>query len=87
MDNTVLPDKESGGMLPVHETWTVLSILAEITENIRFGPMVTPCGSRHPALLAKMTSCIDQVIIHGINSIDDLHRFAEEVVPKVRGEG
>ena len=61
MDNTVFPDRESGGMLPVHETWTVLSILAEITENIRFGPMVTPCGRRHPALLAKMTSCIDQI--------------------------
>ncbi|NIB38413.1 LLM class flavin-dependent oxidoreductase [Pseudomaricurvus alkylphenolicus] len=60
MDNGVYPDMD-GNMLDVWETWTVLSILAEITDNIRMGPMVTPCRRRNPGLLAKMTACIDQI--------------------------
>ena len=61
MDNVVYADLDSDSMLPVWETWTVLSILAEITDNIRFGPMVTPCRRRNPCLLAKMAACIDQI--------------------------
>ncbi len=64
MDNVVYTDLDSGRMLPVWETWTVLSILAEITDNIRIGPMVTPCRRRNPCLLSKMAAYIDQ-ISHG----------------------
>lgn len=61
MDNVVYPDAVTDKMLNVWETWTVLSVLAEITENIRFGPLVTPCLRRNPCLLAKMASSIDQI--------------------------
>ena len=61
MDNVVYAELDSDKMLPVWETWTVLSILAEITDNIRIGPMVTPCRRRNPCLLAKMAACIDQI--------------------------
>lgn len=61
MDNVVYEDLQTGDMLPVWETWTVLSILAEITDNIRIGPMVTPCRRRNPCLLAKQAACIDQI--------------------------
>ena len=61
MDNCVLPDLDNGTMLPVWDTWSVLAILAEITQNIRFGPMVTPCRRRNPCLLAKTAACIDQI--------------------------
>jgi len=61
MDNVVYADLDTGNMLPVWETWTVLSILAEITDNIRMGPMVTPCRRRNPCLLAKQAACIDQI--------------------------
>lgn len=61
MDNVVAPNPNTGEMLPVFETWTVLPALAEATTNIRMGPMVTPCRRRHPALLAKITTTFDRI--------------------------
>ena len=57
MDNVVYADLDSDRMLPVWETWTVLSILAEITDNIRIGPMVTPCRRQEP-LSACQNGCM-----------------------------
>ncbi len=75
MDNVVYPDSTTGEMLDVWETWTVLSVLAEITDNIRFGPLVTPCRRRNPCLLAKTASSIDRIsngrLDLGIGSGDD----------------
>jgi F420-dependent oxidoreductase-like protein len=44
---------------PSLETWTSLSVLADRTRRIRFGPMVSPLTFYHPALLAKMAVSLD----------------------------
>ncbi len=36
------------------ECWVTLGAVAEVTNRIRFGPLVTPVGFRNPALLARM---------------------------------
>lgn len=60
MDNAVGPNAR-GPQLPVLEAYTALAALAEATESIVLGPLATPVGRRHPSLLAKMTSILDQV--------------------------
>lgn len=44
---------------PVWECWTTLSALAEATEKLRLGQMVTCNMYRQPSLLAKMASTVD----------------------------
>jgi alkanesulfonate monooxygenase SsuD/methylene tetrahydromethanopterin reductase-like flavin-dependent oxidoreductase (luciferase family) len=41
------------------ETWVSLSLAAEWTKRIQFGPMVSPMTFRHPAILAKMAAAVD----------------------------
>lgn len=48
----------------IFECWTSIAAIARNTTRIRFGPMVSCNGFRHPALLAKMASTID-VLSHG----------------------
>lgn len=60
MDNTVGPVPVAPET-PVFDPWTVLPALAEATERIRIGTLVTPCSRRHPAVLAKMASVLDVV--------------------------
>jgi alkanesulfonate monooxygenase SsuD/methylene tetrahydromethanopterin reductase-like flavin-dependent oxidoreductase (luciferase family) len=50
------PDKD-----PFVECWITLSALAEVTKEIRLGPLVTNIQYRHPGLLAKMAATIDHV--------------------------
>ena len=44
-----------------HECWTTLSALAEATQRIRLGTLVTCQSYRHPALLAKMAATVDRL--------------------------
>ena len=44
---------------PALECWTSLTALAQRTQRIRFGPLVTPMSFRHPALLARMAAAVD----------------------------
>jgi alkanesulfonate monooxygenase SsuD/methylene tetrahydromethanopterin reductase-like flavin-dependent oxidoreductase (luciferase family) len=46
---------------PVLDTWTVLPALAEATETIKFGTLVTPYGRRRPAVVAKSATILDHV--------------------------
>jgi F420-dependent oxidoreductase-like protein len=45
----------------VHEAWTTLSAIAEATDRIRLGTLVTSQSYRHPALLAKMAATVDRI--------------------------
>lgn len=51
--NASPPDRES------LELWTSLTWLATHTSRVRFGPLVTPCSFRHPALTARMATAVD----------------------------
>ncbi len=44
---------------PALECWTSLTALAQRTQRIRFGPLVSPMTFRHPALLARMAASVD----------------------------
>ncbi|MXV63041.1 TIGR03560 family F420-dependent LLM class oxidoreductase [Natronorubrum sp. JWXQ-INN-674] len=44
-----------------HECWTTLSAIAEATDEIRLGTLVTSQDYRQPALLAKMAATVDHV--------------------------
>ena len=52
---------------PILESYTTLAALAAITTSARLGVLVTACGFRNPALLAKMITTID--IISGGRAI------------------
>lgn len=43
------------------EGWTALPALAECTSRVVIGPMITPASFRHPMLLAKMASTLDEI--------------------------
>ncbi|WP_222917173.1 TIGR03560 family F420-dependent LLM class oxidoreductase [Natrinema sp. SYSU A 869] len=45
----------------VNECWTTLSAVAEATDRIRLGTLVTSQSYRHPALLAKMAAQVDRI--------------------------
>ncbi|HXZ90352.1 MAG TPA: LLM class flavin-dependent oxidoreductase, partial [Candidatus Dormibacteraeota bacterium] len=43
------------------EAWTLLSAIAARTSKIRIGTLVSNVNLRNPALLAKMTSTVDNI--------------------------
>ena len=47
------------GQVEVYDPWTILPLMAETTDRMRIGSLVSPAGRRHPALFAKMTSIVD----------------------------
>ena len=49
------PDKDS------LELWVSLAWLADHTERIEFGPLVTPASFRHPAITARMAAAVDDL--------------------------
>jgi alkanesulfonate monooxygenase SsuD/methylene tetrahydromethanopterin reductase-like flavin-dependent oxidoreductase (luciferase family) len=58
-DTFLLPDDMFVTEGPVVECWTALAGLARDTSRIRIGPYITCNRYRHPAVLAKMASCVD----------------------------
>jgi alkanesulfonate monooxygenase SsuD/methylene tetrahydromethanopterin reductase-like flavin-dependent oxidoreductase (luciferase family) len=47
--------------VPVFDPWVVLTAVAERTERIRLGPMVTPVARRRPWKLARETATLDHL--------------------------
>lgn len=43
------------------DAWTSLAALAASTRRVRIGPQVTPLGLRHPAMVAKWATTVDQI--------------------------
>ena len=43
------------------DPWIVLAAIAQATETIRIGPMVTPLARRRPAKVARETATLDQL--------------------------
>lgn len=53
--NAEPPDQDS------LEAWTSLTWLADRTERIEFGPLVSPVSFRHPAMLVRMAAAVQQL--------------------------
>ncbi len=53
--NAEPPDEDS------LEAWTSLTWLADHTERIEFGPLVSPVSFRHPAMLVRMAGAVQQL--------------------------
>jgi F420-dependent oxidoreductase-like protein len=43
------------------DAWTTLAALAEATERVRLGTLVSPVTFRHPSVLAKSAATVDQI--------------------------
>ena len=60
------------------ECWTALASLAAHTEKIELGSLVTNVNLRHPSLLAKITSTLDNIsdgrVILGLGTGDSLSK-------------
>ncbi len=59
-DHVVFRD-EKGTWHGIHESWTVLTAIAAVTERVEIGPMVLALPFRNPALTAKMAAELDAV--------------------------
>ncbi len=46
---------------PILEAYTTLAALAALTSRVRLGALVSACGFRNPALLAKMVTTLDVI--------------------------
>ena len=56
-----LPNDRTGTYRDGLELWASLTWLAENTERIEFGPLVSPVSSRHPVITAWQASAVDNL--------------------------
>lgn len=78
---------------PIVDPWVVLGAIAQATDRLRIGPVVTPLPRRRPAKVARETATLDRlsdgrlVLGVGLGTPDDEYvRFGEDADPRVRAE-
>lgn len=84
----------SHGVRELADPWICLAAIAQRTETLVLGPMVTPLPRRRPQIVARQALTLDQLsggrLILGFGLGDDerngeLSRFGEELDPRRRG--
>lgn len=77
---------------PMVDAWVVLGAVAQATDRIAIGPMVTPLARRRPAMVARHTVTLDHlsggrvVFGAGLGAPDDeFTRFGDEGDARIRG--
>ncbi len=79
----------------IADPWIGLAAIAQATERIKVGPMVTPIARRRPHILARQTASLDQLsggrLIFGVGlGLDgfgrELSAFGDELDDRVRAE-
>ena len=75
---------------PVVDPWVAMAVIADRTEKVRFGAMVTPLPRRRPTVLARQAIAIDRLsngrLIFGAGTgvVEELEALGEEIDTKVR---
>jgi len=82
------PPREAVIYDAVYEPWTVLPAMAQLTERIKLGSLVSPVNRRNPGLFAKMTTMVDlvsggRVIVgRGLGNAPEQHRSIGQEFPE-----
>ncbi len=50
-----------GAGLPIHDPWVLLGAMAQTTERVRLGTLVTPLSRRRPHVVAKHVTTLDHL--------------------------
>ncbi|MFD2469435.1 LLM class flavin-dependent oxidoreductase [Amycolatopsis silviterrae] len=90
-DGVFLWDHVVPAMPPIADTWTTLAAIAQATDRVRLGPMVTPPSRRRPWVLARQAATVARlsrgrlILGTGIGSDEtgDFSRFADPSSPAV----
>ena len=60
-DGVFLWDHVIGERMPIVDTWTTLGAVAQATERILLGPMISPIPRRRPWVLARQASTVSRL--------------------------
>lgn len=60
-DHLLYRPEGGNGTIGIWECWTMLSALAEATQQVELGTLVTCTAFRNPAILAKMAVTLDEI--------------------------
>lgn len=77
----------------VHDPWTLLGAIAQVTERVRIGTLVTPLTRRRVQIVAKQLLTLDHLsggrVTFGVGlgepAVGDFSAFGDESDAKVRG--
>lgn len=78
----------------VHDPWVLLGAIAEVTQRVRIGTLVTPLSRRRPWMVAKHLVTLDHLsrgrVVFGVGLGEppdaDFGAFGDEAAPRARAE-